>query len=118
MARRSGHEVRTRIEPVGRFDSAIEQAVYFCCAEALQNASKHAGSDARIELTLARQGGEHRFTVQDDGPGFTVSPAGKGLDNMRRRLTELGGRLVIGGRSGSGVVVEGALPLPGGSARA
>lgn len=118
LARLSGREVRKRIESVGRFDRAIEQAVYYCCAEALQNASKHAGSGARFELTLERQGEELRFSVQDDGPGLLASAAGKGLENMRRRLSEVGGRLTIGARSGGGVVVEGALPLGAAAARA
>jgi signal transduction histidine kinase len=112
LARRSGHEVRTGIESVGRFDSAIEQAVYFCCSEALQNASKHAGSSARFELQLERQADELRFSVQDDGPGLLASAAGKGLENMRRRVADVGGRLTVGARPGGGVVVTGAVPVP------
>jgi signal transduction histidine kinase len=112
LARRSGQEVRTSIESVGRFDSAIEQAVFYCCAEALQNSAKHAGSNARIELRLWREGRELRFSVRDDGPGFTAPAAGRGLENMRQRLAGLGGRLGLGGAPGAGVVVEGAVPVP------
>jgi len=112
LARRSGQEVRTRIEPVGRFDTTIEQAVYYCCAEALQNAAKHAGSKARVELRLWRESGELHFTVRDDGPGLSAPPIGKGLENMRRRLSDLGGRLGIGAAPGAGVMVEGVLPVP------
>jgi signal transduction histidine kinase len=121
LARQAGREVRTRIEPVGRFSGAVEQAVYFCCAEALQNACKHAGGDASVELTLdliqAGEGGELVFTVQDDGPGFVAPAAGQGLENMRRRVSVLVGRLRIGERSGGGVVVEGTVPLAAPAAR-
>jgi signal transduction histidine kinase len=116
LARPMGHEMHTSIEAVGRFDSAIEQAVYCCCAEALQNASKHAGIGARFGLTLSRKGGALRSTVQDDGRGFMPSTARKELENMRRRMSEPGGRLTIGARPGGGVIVEGTLPLPEDSA--
>jgi signal transduction histidine kinase len=76
------------IEPVQRLDGAVEQAVYYCCAEALQNAAKHAGDRARIELTLRVHGQELVFSVSDDGPGLGQDPAagGHGLFNMRRRM--------------------------------
>ena len=35
-----------------RFDRQIEAAVYFCCAEAVQNAAKHAGSDAHVTIDV------------------------------------------------------------------
>ena len=117
LARHCGHEVRTAIESVGRLDSTVEQAVYFCCAEALQNATKHAGSGTRFELTLERRGDELLFSVEDDGPGLPASAAGKGLENMRRRLSEVGGRLTIGSRSGGGAIVAGALPFAAAAAR-
>ena len=31
---------------LGRFDTDVEAAVYFCCLEAMQNAGKHAGDNA------------------------------------------------------------------------
>jgi hypothetical protein len=78
----------------------------------LQNASKRAGSKARIEMTPWRDGVELRFTVRDDGLGLSTSCAGKGLENMCRRLSDLGGRFTMGAAPGAGVVVEGAAPVP------
>ena len=37
-----------------RFDRQIEAAVYFCCAEAVQNAAKHAGAGAHVTIEVAR----------------------------------------------------------------
>jgi signal transduction histidine kinase len=51
--------------------------------------------------------------VEDDGRGYNgVSPptAGVGLDSMRARAEEIGGRLTIGPREPSGTVVEAVLP--------
>ena len=35
-----------------RYPEEIEAAVYFCCLEAIQNAGKHAGPDASIEVRI------------------------------------------------------------------
>ena len=73
LARRSPVPVETGIVQVGRLDPLTESAVYFCCSEALQNAAKHAGPDARILLGLRRGDGAVEFEVHDDGPGIDPS---------------------------------------------
>ncbi|MFL5866396.1 MAG: sensor histidine kinase [Thermoleophilaceae bacterium] len=95
---------------VGRYPQDVESAVYFCCLEALQNASKHA-RDARAITISLRQDHALRFQVRDDGAGFdtAVSP-GAGLTNMRDRLTAVGGELSIRSSDG-GTVVSGSIPL-------
>jgi signal transduction histidine kinase len=37
---------------VGRYAPTIEEAVYFCVREAIQNATKHAGEGAHIRGTV------------------------------------------------------------------
>jgi signal transduction histidine kinase len=113
LARRSDLAVRTQIAPVGRLEGAIEQAVYFCCAEALQNAAKHAGAGATLQLSVEMVDGELRFGIEDDGRGLAGSLRGTGIDNMHRRIDEVGGRLVLGERPGGGVRVAGAVPIAG-----
>jgi signal transduction histidine kinase len=113
LARRCELEVGTQIAAVGRLDGALEQAVYFCCAEALQNAAKHAGAGATLQLRLELVEGELRFGVEDDGRGLAASPRGTGIDNMHRRIDEVGGRLVLDERPGGGVRIAGAVPIAG-----
>jgi signal transduction histidine kinase len=113
LARRCDLEVRTHVAPVDRLEGTIEQAVYFCCTEALQNAAKHAGAGATIDLSLEVVDGELRFSVEDDGRGLARSHRGTGIDNMHRRIDEVGGQLVLGERPGGGVRVAGAVPIAG-----
>ena len=62
--------IRVTDDGIGRCPAPIETAIYFCSLEAIQNAIKHAGSHARVSVTLGRdQGGVH-FTVADDGLGM------------------------------------------------
>jgi signal transduction histidine kinase len=97
---------------VGRYGKETEAAVYFCCMEALQNASKYSAASA-IQIALSQANGELVFTVVDDGKGFDASTTrfGAGTQNMVDRLDALGGCLSITSRPGTGTSVEGRLPV-------
>ena len=100
---------------IGRYPPEIESAVYYCCLEALQNATKHAGPAARISARLSANDGELRLEVSDDGPGFDVAAVhtGVGLRNMEDRLGAVHGRLTIVSTPGSGTVISGVVPING-----
>ncbi len=106
--------VATALEDVGRAEPAAERAIYFCCVEALQNAAKHAGSDATAKLTLARDGAALTFSVEDNGrteDGARRMAEGHGIQNMRARVIALGGSLDVSADDGSGVRVFGRIPI-------
>jgi signal transduction histidine kinase len=105
----SRHPVGLTVEAsgIGRCAPQVEAAVYFCCLEALQNASKHApGSDVR--MTLTRDGAALHVEVVDDGPGLPAGGAvtGHGLQNMTDRLGAVGGRVAWGDAPGGGMRVR------------
>jgi len=92
-----------------------ESAVYFCCLEALQNAAKHAGRDARVTVRLAYGAGALAFEVVDDGAGFPATRRRRrdgGLAHMRERIQDDGGELTVRSRSGHGTSVGGRVPWP------
>ena len=78
-----------------RYAAEIENAVYFCCLEALQNASKHAGDAAAVHITVAERDDSVCFDVHDNGAGFDLDavPAGVGLTNIRDRVAAVRGRV-------------------------
>lgn len=110
-AARSGMPVDVRVEDVGRLPEAYEEAVYYCCLEALQNAAKHAGRGARVSLDLRREGRMVRFSVADDGVGFSVDRpgAGFGLSSMSDRIGALGGTFAVHSVPGDGTIVDASL---------
>ncbi|HET6550748.1 MAG TPA: histidine kinase [Solirubrobacter sp.] len=112
-AARASTPAAIHAEGVGRFPDAIEAAVYFCCLEAMQNATKHAGPDARVAIRLQTAGGELRFEVRDEGRGFdpAADHDGVGLRNIRDRLEAVHGRLEIVSAPGRGTVISGAVPV-------
>jgi len=102
-----------------RYPRAIESAAYFCCLEAVQNASKHALLARSLVIALA-DNGVLQFEVRDDGEGFVPEAveAGVGLTSMRDRLAAVGGELHIVSGPGRGTRVVGRIPLDGSLPRA
>jgi signal transduction histidine kinase len=109
-AQGAGIDSRFKAGELGRYPAEVESAVYFCCLEAIQNASKHAGASL-LQIALSEDGALH-FEVRDDGAGFNGKLAeGTGMTNMRDRLAAVGGELEITSVPGEGTVVAGAVPL-------
>jgi signal transduction histidine kinase len=97
----------------GRFSPEIELAFYYCGLEAVQNASKHAGPEARIAVRLYLEADQLHLEVRDDGAGFDVARVrdGVGLENMRDRLGAVGGRLEVISEAGKGTLVAASAPV-------
>ena len=105
--------VRLVAGDVGRHPPHVEAAVYFCCLEAMQNAAKHAGTEATVRVTIAMgEPGWLRFEVEDDGHGFDPATVegGGGFVSMRDRVGALGGELEVTSRLGHGTLVRGRVP--------
>ncbi|MBX3285745.1 MAG: sensor histidine kinase [Actinobacteria bacterium] len=114
-ANRSPLPATVVVEGVGRVDDELEAAVYFCCLEAMQNAGKHAGEDATIEVEVCREAERVTFAVRDDGAGFDLAAVsgGHGFANMEDRLGAIGGHVAVRSTPGGGTTVSGEVPLAG-----
>ncbi|MFN2525511.1 MAG: histidine kinase [Actinomycetota bacterium] len=110
-ARRCPVDVRVEGTNVERLGREIENAVYFCCLEAIQNAVKHTGRGP-ITVTLQVLGGALNFSVQDRGPGFDPGIVEQsGLQNMTDRVAALGGTLTVTSEPKGTTIVSGSVPL-------
>ena len=58
VARRGPRPVEVTGRRIGRYPPEIESAVYYCCLEALQNATKHGGPAAHIADRLGAVRGQ------------------------------------------------------------
>jgi signal transduction histidine kinase len=96
-----------------RYAAEIENAVYFCCLEALQNASKHAGDAAAVQITVTERDDSVCFDVHDNGAGFDLDavPAGVGLTNIRDRVAAVRGRVTVESTPGVGTRISATIPL-------
>ncbi|MFM1996805.1 MAG: hypothetical protein RLZZ111_1192, partial [Planctomycetota bacterium] len=94
----------------------VRHALFLAVREAQNNAVKHARCTT-MTLGLSIAPGTLEIVVADDGRGFDPHAPGDavdhlGLDNMRRRMEEIGGRCTIHSAAGRGTVVTFTLPLP------
>jgi signal transduction histidine kinase len=96
---------------VGRYEGAVEDAVFFTCREALQNILKHAPNASIVWVMLIDHGDQLEFSVEDNGPGFDAALPGGGSATMHHRVTALGGSLTINSAPGVGTRVEGRIPI-------
>jgi signal transduction histidine kinase len=98
-------DVRSR-----RYPPAVENAVYFTCLEAVNNAQKHAPG-AAVTITMRNTYQGLRFTVADSGPGLDDAAAGAGLRALRERLGSAGGSLNVTSVPGTGTEIVGDVPI-------
>ncbi len=110
LAARSGLRVTVDVDASG-MDPDVEAAVYFCCAEALQNVVKHARArSARVSVRTVA--GLVQFTVTDDGRGVdpaAVDVAG-GVRSLAARVAVLGGTIMLGEVETGGASLRGSVP--------
>lgn len=94
--------------------AAVDLAAYRIIQEALTNVQKHAGPEAKAEVSVVRVGPRIEVTVLDNGSGEGSAPeegGGHGLLGMRERVTALRGTLTTGPRYGGGFRVHAILPV-------
>ncbi|WP_310532725.1 ATP-binding protein [Novosphingobium sp.] len=89
-------------------------SIYRMLQELVTNCARHSGAQT-LSVTLDHDavGGGLTATFADDGRGFDVTTrrAGKGLTNLRKRITKLNGDLSISAMTGAGTVVSLRLPI-------
>ncbi len=77
------------------------------------NVRKHAHA-SMVGVVLARRPHGVELEITDDGTGFLAGEStGFGLDGMRKRLAELGGRLTVTSSVGDATRILAMIPMAG-----
>ena len=98
----------------GKIPHEIEVNIYRITQELVSNAIKHSGA-SEISLELVREKNRIHLEFNDNGCGFDLKEIrlrqkGFGLENIKRRVDDIGGKLIIDStREGSSIIIE--LPL-------
>lgn len=112
LIRRAGMPVAASVM-ADRLPPAVEAAVYFVCAEALTNATKHARA-AEIRVDVSQSDGHVDVVVADDGVGG-ADASGSGIRGLADRVAALGGVLTVVDRPAGGTLVTARIPTEGGT---
>jgi signal transduction histidine kinase len=110
---RSGVVTVVDVDPgIGAELASIASDVVQITREALSNVGRHAeATTCRVSLRRGADGAI--LMIDDDGGGFDPGAAveGLGIENLRDRVTSLGGSLDIESGGGEGTTVRAVLPL-------
>ncbi|MEV1171645.1 sensor domain-containing protein [Nonomuraea sp. NPDC049784] len=97
------------VQTVERYQAAVENAVYFVCAETLTNVAKH--SRATIcTVQLTRIGDVLMLTIGDDGVGGAHVAKGHGLAGLADRLRAVDGELSVQSPDGGPTLIVAEVP--------
>ena len=98
---------------IGQLPKSIQMTIYRVVQEALNNASKHSGTDV-VRIELRKVNGNLHLEIRDFGSGFDVESARKrgfGLRGMVERVRLLGGECTIESEHDAGTRVSVRLPM-------
>ncbi len=86
--------------------------IFLLVKEALNNVLKHSGAQ-NVLLQMRTSTGQLRLTIQDDGHGFDPDSVARrsGLNNLRTRVTGLGGQITFESAPGRGARISVTVPL-------
>ena len=93
------HSIRTGfvidVNDEKKLNGEVRRNLFLCLKEALHNVVKHAGAN-KVQITFRQDEHDFCLVVQDDGKGMDmtqVGPFSNGLDNMRKRMAGVGGKM-------------------------
>ena len=100
-----------RADPLPLLPPEVEESAFRIVAESMTNVTRHSGAEhCSVEINQAN--GDLRVGVIDDGYGYaSAQPMGHGLDSMRKRASDVGGRLTVAPIEPHGTEVSAVLPL-------
>lgn len=82
-------------------DPSQAHAAFRCVQESITNAIRHAAA-RNLWIDVVNDGHGLEVRIRDDGRGAASVAPGNGLEGMRERLEEIGGRLTIESAPGEG----------------
>jgi signal transduction histidine kinase len=101
--------------PPQTLTSEARRNLFLVTKEALHNILKHAEAK-EVQIKMALHGDDLELSIADNGKGFCqqdISRFGNGLNNMQKRMADIGGQFEISSRPGAGTVIKIRLRLKG-----
>jgi signal transduction histidine kinase len=120
VERRAGLATQLTVEGSNHLSPTLEDVLYRVALEALNNTFRHANAQS-VAVDLIATEDEAVLRVTDDGQGFMVDDVqqgpGMGLSNIRRRVREAGGTLLLQSVPEQGTQLEFRIPTKNGATR-
>jgi signal transduction histidine kinase len=113
-------DIPTQLPP-HPLSSQMRHHLFLATHEALTNILKHSGA-TRAAISMVSGNGGFEIKISDNGKGMNSTPSsakidssaiasGDGLNNMRKRLADIGGNCSIDSSAGQGTQIKFVIPL-------
>jgi len=82
--------------------------IYLVAREALHNVVKHSAA-TKVDIKLSILDSRFSISIKDDGKGFDPGKLefpGNGLVNMKKRMNDIGGEIMMKSEAGLGTLIE------------
>ena len=115
LALRTGADVRLEagmMPPSDRLPPGAQQALFRAGQEALSNVARHARPQ-HVTVRLGVSAHTLELSIRDDGAGCdpeATRGAGMGMENMRTRIGEVGGSMLVHSSPGNGMTIAFSVP--------
>ena len=110
LAERPGVPVELSVDLPESLPEHVSVGAYYVAAEALANASKHAGAN-RVAVHATVADDTLHLAVTDDGAGGATARPGSGLEGLADRVSSLGGRLEVDSPMDGGTTIRAEIPI-------
>jgi len=107
----TGLDVRLSGVTTERLPAPVEEALYFACREALQNAMKHGSADAPVIVSVQSEGADVLFEVSDIKDTRVPEAPADTPRTIAERIMALGGTTRTFASASGGRRVTGRMPL-------
>lgn len=97
------------VQTVERYQAAVENAIYFVCAETLTNVAKHSRAQS-CTIQLVKTGDTLMLIIGDDGVGGAHVAKGHGLAGLADRLRAVDGELTVRSPDGGPTLIVAEVP--------
>ncbi|WP_157245575.1 sensor histidine kinase [Nonomuraea typhae] len=97
------------VQTAERYQAAVENAIYFVCAETLTNVAKHSRAQS-CTIQLVRTGDTLMLIIGDDGVGGAHVAKGHGLAGLADRLRAVDGELTVQSPDGGPTLIVAEVP--------
>ena len=100
--------------PSFHLSAEVRRNLFLVVKEAIHNIVKHSRA-LEVSITISITGGTLEILIEDNGKGFTVGKrlqSGDGLENMDKRIADIGGTFRVESAPGDGTRVAIEVPMP------
>lgn len=115
IRKKSGLQFELSVQPLPSIARGVENHLFRVVQEALANILRHAEA-GKATVHLFAKDGELFLQIADNGRGFDPTQqmkASYGLQTMRERCEEIGGRMLVTSRPGAGARIDIRVPIRG-----